>query len=204
VPERVQHPCLLLDGQRAEQARHVFHKAAGQQRVRLVNNLRSMRVSGRARERRKRRTRIRSVSVRRKPASMSARRRPGVPTTIWQPRRRRAPSSSSDRPPTKAWHFTWHAVSVQAAWRTASRALEGKSAHSAASVRCVCSATSRVGSIISACGACTSRLTQSAKIAPKVTVLPVPDLACSCEVRGAAAWVGRRACLDDEVGAKAA
>lgn len=69
-------------------------------------------------------------------------------------------------------------------------------------MRCVCRATSRVGSMTRTCGALPGR-TQSAMMVPNVTVLPVPDLACAAVRRRNAACV-RAARLHYEVRSKAA
>ena len=74
-------------------------------------------------------------------------------------------------------------------------------------MRCVCSATSRVGSMTSTCGAPDALCrTPSAMMAPKVTVLPVPDFAYSGASQREGGWraptAGAR--LHNEVGSEAA
>jgi hypothetical protein len=60
-----------------------------------------------------------------------------------------------------------------------SRTCTCASLHSRLTVRCTCSATSRVGSTTSACGRSTSAWTPHTATMPNVTVFPVPDLACA-------------------------
>jgi hypothetical protein len=146
------------------------------------------------------------------PSCNKARRRPGVPTTTWQTLCRRATSACIGRPPTKAQHCGTQGVSATKPWEeqrngAALFTCTASSRHRSLTVRCTWSATSRVGSTMSACVPGTSALMASATMMPNVTVLPVPDLACVAAREAAcASHEARRAGarLDDEVCAEAA